>query len=295
MEIYDDVWIPTQCGRCYAQCGIKVHRVNGVAVKIEGMPETDMGGHEGGLCAKGQSALQLLYDPNRLNVPLRRTNPEKGMFVDPKWKEITWDEALDEVAGRLGKIIKDNPKKILWQQSVLRTFYPSTCLRPWWELGVRNLWVGGGGLHCGSGAHLAAGLVNSSWSIVPDFRLCNYIVFFGANKGTGSGHSSGFSHRMAAEARARGAKVVVFDPICHQAGGKATEWIPVIPGTDGAIALAMSNVIVNELGKWDELYLKTKSNGVYLVGPDGKYVRDKESLKKLFVQDFTNPGLLLYK
>ena len=112
MEIYDDVWIPTQCGRCYAQCGIKVRRVNGVAVKIEGMPETDMGA-KGGLCSKGQSALQLLYDPNRLNVPLRRTNPEKGMFVDPEWKEITWDEALNEIADRLGKLLKDNPKKIL--------------------------------------------------------------------------------------------------------------------------------------------------------------------------------------
>jgi anaerobic selenocysteine-containing dehydrogenase len=280
MQIYDDVWIPTQCGRCYAQCGIKVRRVNEIAVKIEGMTESDMG-PKGGLCSKGQSALQLLYDPNRLNVPLMRTNPEKGMFVDPKWKEITWDEALNEIGERLQKILKDNPKKILWQQSVVRPFYPAAALRPWFELGVRNLWVGGGGLHCGSGAHLAAGLVNSSWSVVPDFRLCNYIIFFGANKGTGSGHSSGFSHRMAAEGRARGAKFVVFDPMCNQAGGKATEWVPIIPGTDGAIALAMCNVIVNELGKWDELYLKTKSNGVYLIGPDGRYVRDKETKKPL--------------
>jgi len=280
MEIYDDAWVPTQCGRCYAQCGIKVHRVNGVAVKIEGMPETDMGS-KGGVCAKGESSLQLLYDPNRLNVPLRRTNPEKGLHVDPKWKEITWEEAIDEIADKLAKTLKDNPKKILWQQSVLRVFYAAAGLRPWFELGVRNLWVGGGGLHCGSGAHLVAGLVNSSWSVVPDMRLCNYIIYFGANKGTGSGHSSGVSHRLVAEARARGAKFVIFDPICNFAGGKATEWIPLIPGTDGAIALAMCNVIVNELGKWDNCYLKTKTNAPYLIGADGRYVRDQDTQKPL--------------
>jgi anaerobic selenocysteine-containing dehydrogenase len=63
-----------------------------VAVEIQGMSDSTFGA-EGGLCSKGLSGLQVLYDPNRLNVPLRRTNPEKGIGVDPKWKEITWEEA----------------------------------------------------------------------------------------------------------------------------------------------------------------------------------------------------------
>ena len=88
-EIWEDVWVPTMCGRCYALCGIKVRRVNGVAVKIEGQPGSTQGAM-GGLCAKGAAGLQVLYDPNRLNVPLKRTNPEKGTGVDPRWKEITW-------------------------------------------------------------------------------------------------------------------------------------------------------------------------------------------------------------
>jgi len=53
------------------------------------------------------------------------------------------------------------------------------------------------------------------------------------------------------------------------------------PGTDGAVALAMSNVILNDLRIWDAVYLKTKTNGPYLVGPDGHYVRDKETKKPL--------------
>ena len=89
------------------------------------------------------------------------------------------------------------------------------------------------------------------------------------------------SARLVADAMERGMKLVVFDPICQFSGSKATEWIPILPGTDGAVALAMGNVILNELGIWDATYLKTKTNGSYLVGPDGNYVRDRETGKPL--------------
>jgi len=280
-EMYDDAWISTQCGRCYAGCGIRVHRVNGVAVKIEGNPDTMMGSC-GGLCAKGASGLQVLYDPNRLKVPLRRTNKEKGLFVDPMWKEITWEEALGEIEERLRKILADNPKKIFLQITTCRPLKASFWLVPWVaSFGLPSIFSGGGSIQCGSGAHSTTGMVHSSWSMVPDFRYCDYIIYFGANKGTGSGHSAMITTRLAAEARSRGAKFVVFDPMCNFAGGKANEWVPIIPGTDGAVALAMCNVIVNELGIWDAGYLKTKTNGPYLIGPDKKYIRDEGSGKPL--------------
>ncbi|MCX5803898.1 MAG: molybdopterin-dependent oxidoreductase [Proteobacteria bacterium] len=283
MKVEEDVKIPTACGRCYASCGIKVRRVNGVAVQIEGNPDTDMGAR-GGLCAKGIAGLQVLYDPNRLNVPLRRTNPEKGLYVDPKWNEISWEEALTEIAEKLGKILKEDPRKLLIQITTIRPLYCSFVIKPLFDFGVTNIWVGGGGLHCGSGAHAIAGMVNSSWSIVPDFQNCNYIIYFGASKGTAAGHSSMVSTRLAAEARDRGAKFVIFDPLCNYAGGKATEWIPLIPGTDGIIALTMCNILVNELGVVDWVFLKSKTNAPYLVKEDGRYVRDPET-KRCLVWD----------
>jgi len=283
MKITEDVKIPTMCGRCYAGCGVKVRRVNGVAVQIEGNPDTDMG-PKGGLCAKGIAGLQVLYDPNRLNKPLKRTNQEKGLHADPKWKEISWEEALTEIADRLRKIFGDNPNKLLVQASIIRSFYSSFAMKPLFDMGMKNIWVGGGGLHCGSGAHAVAGMVNSSWSIVPDFDNCNYAIYFGASKGTAAGHSSGISTRLAAEFRDRGGKFVIFDPLCNYAGGKASEWVPLIPGTDGAIALAMSNVLVNELGIMDKVFLKAKTNAPYLVGDDGRYLRDPET-KRCLVWD----------
>lgn len=276
--IYEDKWIPTMCFRCYSGCGIRVHRVNGVAVKIEGNPDTKMGG-VGGICGKGAAGLQLLYDPNRLNVPLRRTNPEKGLFVDPEWKEITWDEALDEIAERLKKMMTGDPKeqlkKLLLQFSVIRCFHISFLLYPFLAFGA-HLFPGGGGLHCGAGAHWSTGMSWGSWSIVPDFKYCNYVIYFGASKGYAAGHSAMITARQAAEAKSRGMKLVVFDPMGINAGAKAEEWIPIIPATDVAVTLAMCNVIVNELGMWDATFLKLKTNGPYLIGPDGRYVREEE-------------------
>jgi anaerobic selenocysteine-containing dehydrogenase len=276
-EIKEDVWIHSTCGGCYGTCSIRAHRVNGVLVKIEGEPDNDFGAH-GGLCAKGEAMIQALYDPNRYNYPLRRTNPKKGIFEDPKWKRITWDEALNEIAEKLKKIRKENPNKLFHGGT------PSAGSGPDLPLGfgvfgavfgTKNWHVGGGGLHCGSGSHMGAGLYHASWSIVPDWKYCNYIIQMGSNKGTGSGHSMGFNMRLSADARARGAKVVVFDPICNFGGGKASEWIPLLPGTDAIIALAMVNILLNELNVYDVEFIKKKTNGPYLIGPDTLYLRDK--------------------
>jgi anaerobic selenocysteine-containing dehydrogenase len=278
-EVYEDVWIHTQCHRCQALCGIRARRVNGVVVKLEGNPDSTAGSR-GGLCPKGAVGLQLLYDPNRLNVPLRRTNPEKGIGVDPKWKEISWDEALDEIATRLKKVMDDDPTKIMLQTGISVT--QSMLMHPFAGLSMAlstpkgmPVAYGDAGIHCGNAGHMANQLFHSCFVQMPDWRYCNYQLQFGTN--AGHGHFWQYANRLAAEAMERGMKLVVFDPVCNYAAARATEWIPILPGTDGAVCLAMANVIVNELGIYDAPYLKTKSNVPYLVGPDGRYIRDKES------------------
>jgi molybdopterin-containing oxidoreductase family molybdopterin binding subunit len=87
--------------------------------------------------------------------------------------------------------------------------------------------------------------------------------------------------QQAADARVRGMKLVVVDPMCNFASAKSTEWVPIRPGTDAAMALAMVHVILDELGVWDAEYLAAKTNAPYLIGPDRRYVRDPESGKPL--------------
>ena len=275
----DDTWIPTSCSMCYGTCSILAHRVDGVVVKVEGNPESIVG--KGRLCGKGVSGIMSHYDPNRLTVPLRRTNPKKGLDEDPGWKEIGWDEALDEITTVLKRIRAEDPRKLVVQRTTtvqasrtpLQTFGAA--------FGTPNISVSGGALHCGNGAHLVSGMMHASWSAVPDFEFCNYTIFFGASKGHGAGHASISNMGLAAEARVRGMKMVVVDPMCNFASAKATEWVPLRVGTDAALALSMCNVLANELGIYDGPYLQAKTNAPYLIGPDKLYVRDAVTKKPL--------------
>jgi len=275
----DDVWVPSSCALCYGTCSILAHRVDGVVVKIEGNPDSVVG--KGRLCGKGISGLMSHYDPNRLTRPLRRTNPNKGLNEDPRWKEITWDEALDEISAVLRKVRAEDSRKLVVQRTttVTASRIPLQVFAA--AFGTPNFSVSGGGQHCGNGAHLISGIMHASWSIVPDFEYCNYSIFFGASKGHSAGHASCSNMGKAADARVRGMKMVVVDPFCNFAAAKATEWVPLRVGTDAALALGMANVMVNDLGIYDGPYLQAKTNAPYLIGPDKLYVRDPDSKQPL--------------
>jgi molybdopterin-containing oxidoreductase family molybdopterin binding subunit len=277
--IVEDRWIPSVCTICYGGCSIKAHRVNGTVVKIEGNPESPMG--NGRLCAKGLAGIMILYDPHRLKTPLRRTNPQKGIGIDPGWKPISWEEALAETRARLEQVRAEDPRQLVVQ--VTTTMAPSSLLffTFGWAFGTPNMWVAGGGIHCGNGAHAAGGITHASWSVVPDFKHCNYAIYFGASKGHGAGHAATPNITQAADARERGMRMVVVDPMCNFAAAKANEWVPIRVGTDAALALAMANCLVNELGIYDAEYLRTKTDAIYLVGPDGRYAREAASGKPL--------------
>lgn len=272
--------VVTSCGMCYGTCTIRVHVKNNVVVKIEGEPNSPQG--YGNICAKGLASILELYDPNRIRTPLLRTNPEKGLDVDPKWKPISWDEAIDIMVKVLKEALEYDPRSIYFAASAT---YPDE--RAWVvqcfqrALGTPNYYCSGGGLHCGNGAHMVGGIYHASWSVIPDFKYCNYAIYWGCSKGHGAGHAALAAAKQAADARARGMKLVVFDPFLSTQATVADEWVPIRVGTDAAVALAMINLLINEYGLYDRWYLKYKTNAPYLIGPDGLYVRDKETNKPL--------------
>lgn len=271
-KLREDVWIPTTCGLCYSVCALKVHRVDGQVVKIEGNPESAT--NRGRLCPRGVSGIMALYDPNRVNVPLKRTNPQKGLDIDPGWVEISWDEALDIVAERLAKIRQDDPRKLLLTGTVTtQDEVPFTKLFTM-AFGTPNGWNSGAGNHCGTAEHLYGALLHASWSKQPDPDHCRYLLNFGTSSGFGSYYCvTGMAQRIA-EARVRGMRHVAIDPFLSPSAEKADEWIPIRPGTDGAFALAMINVLLHELNICDRDYLKHHTNAPYLIGDNGLYLRD---------------------
>ena len=289
-EIWEDKWVNTTCGVCYCGCAAKVRVVNGVPVKIEGIKDSTMGGDGSGLCGKGTAGLMYYHDPNRIKKPMLRTNPEKGIGVDPKWKEIEWDEALDIIATKMKKIMEDDPNKILFTNQTMRASdgphnHPYFYAQAFGVKNNGNFIIGGGSLHCGNACHMLGGLIHGAWSIAPDWRYTKYVLKWGSSKGTGSGHSAMTNARLRADAVRRGIKEVVFDPMGNFAGGKATEWVAILPGTDTAVGLAIANYIVNIRGEMDILYLKAKTNFPYLIKEDGSYMRHKDSQKPLIFDE----------
>ncbi len=274
--VHEDVWVHSACDMCFSSCGILAHRVDGVIVKIEGDPNCPH--NNGKLCAKGMAALMAAYDPNRVTSPLKRTNPQKGIGVDPVWQKITWDEALNTITERLRKVRKEDPRKLViatWDQSIMTTILRAFAS----SYGTPNYdWSG---YYCGNYLHSTMYLTNGSFHSSFDIEHCNYCILLGNQMGFMVGLSPNLHSQKMAEARMRGMKVVVVDPVGTTAAAKSDEWVPIRPGTDGAFILGLINVLINELGIFDAEFLTQHTNAAYLVGPDEYYVRDPATKKPL--------------
>jgi len=272
----DDTWVPTVCMGCYNCCGIRVHRVQGRVVDVEGDPKAP--NSRGHICAKGKARFLDLYNPQRVLKPLRRRNPVKGIGVDPQFEEITWEEALRTVTDRLRAVRAEDPRGLVIAHFDLPGYGISKAFGT--AFGATNFhWNRAD--YCGSAPHVANLLLNGSFNAEIDLDLCNYMILWGTQLGhlaeTIPLHAA---HKMA-DARARGARLVVIDPFCTNTTAKADEWVPIRPGTDGALALAMLKIIVAELGRVDLPFLKKSTNAPYLVGDDGRYLRDEASGKPM--------------
>ncbi len=261
-------WIPSTCGMCLHGCGIKVYVENGVALKIEGDPSNP--DNLGKLCPKGNAGLSRLYDSTRVLHPMKRTNPKKGLHEDPRWAQISWDEAYEIVARELGKVRSDDPRKLLCAlgdfQRILFWGWPAVFGSPNFFTSLGN--------YCGGSYHPVNGSVDGSFAAINDYEYCNYWIQIGSGDGFSSHlHLSGSAKRMA-DARMRGMKVVSLDPRCSIASAKADEWIPIIPGTDRAFVLGMAHVLVHELCRYDREFLRDHTNSPYLVNEQGNFLRD---------------------
>jgi anaerobic selenocysteine-containing dehydrogenase len=272
----DDVWIPTVCAGCYNCCGILAHRVRGRIVEIKGDPEA--ANSRGYICAKGLVRALDVHHPYRVTRPLKRTNPEKGIGVDPGWKEISWDEAMDLVGRELERIRAEDPRKLILSHFDIAGYRLSGAFGR--AFGTVNMhWNRAD--YCGSASHPAWLITNGTLNSEVDFERCRYVVLWGTQLGHMVNTISLTAAAGLAEGRRRGHKLVVVDPFCSHAASKADEWLPIKPGTDGALALAMLHVMVCELGVYDVSFLKHQTNGPYLVRSDGRYLRDGATGKPL--------------
>jgi len=258
----EDVWVPSVCGMCPDGCGILVHRVDGVATKIEGNPKSPLG--RGRLCARGLAGIQLLYDPYRLNQPLRRGNPEKGIGVDPRWQPISWHEALQAIVERLNRVRAEDPRRLVFCGTPTSSPFALGVFMP--AFGSPNAFVSD--RPGASAEQMLARTLHASVRTGPDADFCQYLLLFGADC------TSGVVAERMADARVRGMRVVAVEPFLSPAAEKADEWLPIRPGGEGALACAMLNLLLNEYRIFDAEYIRRHTDGPYLVRPDGAYAGD---------------------
>jgi anaerobic selenocysteine-containing dehydrogenase len=222
----------TDCTLCYHSCGTVVTVEDGKAVKIEGLKSHPL--NKGKLCPKGEAALEHIYAPHRLKYPLKKVNGN--------WERVSWDQALDEIAGKLLHLKKE------FGPSVLGVFSGS--------IGVENLEMAG--LTQRFKAAFGSPNFFSVESICYRMRIRTRQITFGkypteeldSNLYILWGHNpdeSDFPLQLALEENLKkGAKLVVIDPKKIPLADHADMYLRIRPGTDGAMALAMINVIINE-------------------------------------------------
>lgn len=283
--------IPTYCYNCVAgPCMMRVETKDGVACNVA--PNFDAEGihpANGRSCVKAYGLVQKVYNPHRILSPMKRTNPRKGRDEDPGFVPISWDEALDTVAGRLRAIREKGLKDEAGLPRVAATFgmggtpasYMGTFpafLSAW---GPMDFSFGSGqGVKCVHAEHLYGEYWHRAFTVCPDTVHSNYIVSFGANNEVTGGTCAVTRH---AEARVRGAKRVQIEPHLSVTAAASAEWVPVKTKTDNAFMFAMIQVMLHEHGRdaLDVPFLRDRTSSPYLVGPRGFYLRDPDSRKPL--------------
>ena len=227
-------YITTMCEMCVWRCGVRAKVMNGRVVKLEGNPEHP---HSNGkLCARGQSGLMNTYDPDRVLTPLIRT----GQRGEGRFRKATWSEALDMVAENMLKIKSAyGPEAMVFSST-------HNLSQPLFE----NLLYGFGSPNYGTQRSLCFNAMIVSNLITygleepaRDYSQLKYLILTGRNL-TEAISTSETTDLI--DSIARGAKVVYIDPRFTKTAAKASEWLPVRPGTDLAFHLAMLNVIIAE-------------------------------------------------
>ena len=240
---------------CPDTCAMLVTVKDGVAVKVQGDPLHPF--TDGSLCTKVAHYPERTYSPDRLRHPLKRIGPKgKGEF-----KRISWDEALDEIAARLKVLAGENPEGILplsYAGTMGMLQYSSMDRRFFHKLGASQLERT---LCSSAGKAGIKATLGGSYGMDPEhYQDSKLIVIWGSNPITSNLH---FWSR-AQEAKRRGAKLVAIDPYRSLTAEKCSQHIALLPGTDGALALGMMHVLIEE-GLIDRDYISRYTLGFELL------------------------------
>ncbi|MEM7383727.1 MAG: molybdopterin-dependent oxidoreductase, partial [Verrucomicrobiota bacterium] len=231
--------IPTICFGCTTHCGVVGWVQDGRVRRIDGNPLDS--NSKGNICSKAQGMISYTYYPERLLYPLRRV----GKRGEGKWKRISWDEALDEIAAKM-KPLRDEgrPEEFVFHYGRDKTKgytkkFTNAFGTPH-RLNRRSI--------CSSNRR--APLMSFygrefEWES-QDFENTKYIVNFGGNPMEAYQGGLYIMHRIQTARVDKGAKMVTFEVRPSATASVSDDYYPIMPGTDGAVAFAMIHTILKE-------------------------------------------------
>jgi len=275
-----EIRVPGYCTLCRSSCGSISVVEDGRMVGVEPFPEHPTGG---ALCSKGRAAPELVHSSRRLGSPLRRMSP-KGAGA-PAWKEITWDEALGEVAARLGDLREASGAESVAFAVTTPSGTPMVDSYGWVERFIR----------CFGSPNLIYATEVCAWHKehmhaltfgrgigYPDYERADVIVLWGHNPArTWLAQATRIG-----DARRRGAKVVVIDPKPNGSGQQADFWLRVKPGADAALAMGAINHLITTKS-YDKDFVTRWTNGPLLIDPaTGKFIRARDVCAEWAPDDF---------
>lgn len=258
----------TLCRQCDMRCGLNIHMADGKILDITGLEAHPQ--NRGRICHKGRAAVDLVYKSDRLLKPLKKNS-------DGTFSEISYERAIDEIAKKMSDLRSSYGARSMgvWKGEALGFFQQEDYARRFVHaFGSPNYFSNDS--QCYNGRYIGYATVQGYWNGCPDFENSDLIILWGSN--------IPFSHppftRLIANAKAKGAKLVVIDPRQVSIAYKADILAKPCPGTDGALAWGLANYLIKKQS-YDKAFVEK-----YSVGFD-KFTRYAEKFTPEYVEKQT--------
>lgn len=253
-------WIPSTCMGCTAWCPVEFFVQDNRITKVRGNQLSKA--NNGYCCPRGHLMIQQTYDPDRIKVPMKRTNPQKGRGIDPKFVPISWDEALDLVADKMIALrAAGTPEKLVY----MRGRYSSTATDLLYGALPKIYGTANYFSHsaiCAEAEKMGPGYTQGFFGYRDyDLAKTKCLVVWGCDPLSSNRQVPNAINKFG-DIFDRGA-VIAVDPRLSSSAAKANEWLPIKPGEDGALAAAIAHVLLTE-GLWSKEFVGDFKDGANL-------------------------------
>ncbi len=249
-------WVPSGCAGCTSWCAKEVYITNGRATKIRANALSKV--HRGGGCPREHLALQEVYDPDRIKVPMKRTNPRKGKFENPGFVPITWDEAMATIADKVMELRENREThKLMLMRGRYTQLNQMVYGRMPQILGSPNN-ISHSSI-CAEADKFGPYYTEGYWDYRDyDIENTRFVLVWGCDPLSSNRQVSHYLNSWG-DLLER-AEVAVVDPRFSSTAAKAHHWLPVKPGEDGALALAFAHEILTA-GLWNREFVGDFTDG----------------------------------